>query len=608
MNTPPAQWEPYQNRVDARTAVIVKLTTETGSYYFGTMEIDWGATHVYGILTSMTGIEHSVDIVHREWARNEVNVTLSNAPYRKNDSGEWVRPSDDLGGATGKAATVYLLCGEGATGVGDCLVRFAGTVKEPPEYDADALRIVLVDDAIDLGMTIPTTRVSDYYSTAPDETKSQPIPIVYGKFKHDYYGDEVGLAAGIRVSPIGATTPKYIFSDHVLNAFTEIYYQESKFPDPSIYMNKTLNVNDSGRGTAQMSTSRGIILYVVPVGQNWLRYSFWNQSRPVDESKAWDKKVSTYAVIKDNNSDDGSDVTGEARFSFADDDALTDILTLVIKQMQSGYGFVSATYKIDEASSAVSGALTGYAGLYYNSNGSSDTKQNFGSLVFDGTIRNTTGVQTVAIADDKNQFYKLYVYISGPGLGDSTLNNLALAHLYELRLRIGYDREDPFEIYGALEGREFGAWIDDSSRSNSYNQGDLIEDPAFIVESLLRDELSLDNSDIDVASFDAAANASCQHRMQLTQVARIDHVIRQISEQATFAFCYGVLGKARMLNLKSMPSAVRTIPFSHIVGGSVKVSKWSNVANRFKIQYRYFPQLGEYKSEVTTNNASSFAL
>lgn len=55
---------------------------------------------------------------------------------------------------------------------------------------------------------------------------------------------------------------------------------------------------------------------------------------------------------------------------------------------------------------------------------------------------------------------------------------------------INTDNSPQLEIafaYGA--GRMFGKWIDDNSRDNGYDQGDLIQNPIYIIESILRDEL-----------------------------------------------------------------------------------------------------------------------
>lgn len=53
------------------------------------------------------------------------------------------------------------------------------------------------------------------------------------------------------------------------------------------------------------------------------------------------------------------------------------------------------------------------------------------------------------------------------------------------------DREYIALAYSYLEGRMFDRWVDSisgSARSNGYNASDLIDNPAYIIESLLRDE------------------------------------------------------------------------------------------------------------------------
>ena len=64
-------------------------------------------------------------------------------------------------------------------------------------------------------------------------------------------------------------------------------------------------------------------------------------------------------------------------------------------------------------------------------------------------------------------------------------------------------------VYCAGKGRKYGSWIDDTGdndRNNGYDQNDLIENPIYIIEDILRTELSLTN--IDDSSFDAAGNTT----------------------------------------------------------------------------------------------------
>ena len=57
-------------------------------------------------------------------------------------------------------------------------------------------------------------------------------------------------------------------------------------------------------------------------------------------------------------------------------------------------------------------------------------------------------------------------------------------------------------------GMKFGSWIDEDSRSNGYNIGGVITNPAYIIESILRDILHVPTAKIDYASFDVAGNTS----------------------------------------------------------------------------------------------------
>lgn len=56
--------------------------------------------------------------------------------------------------------------------------------------------------------------------------------------------------------------------------------------------------------------------------------------------------------------------------------------------------------------------------------------------------------------------------------------------------------------FAYVKGREFGDWVDVSPRDNGFDSGDLIECPAYIIESLLRDENFVER-DLTVTSKDA---------------------------------------------------------------------------------------------------------
>ena len=69
-------------------------------------------------------------------------------------------------------------------------------------------------------------------------------------------------------------------------------------------------------------------------------------------------------------------------------------------------------------------------------------------------------------------------------------------------------------LYFSGKGRKYGAWADADSRNNGYNENDLIENPIYMIEDCIRNELkdhagdALTSSHIDYASFDASGNTT----------------------------------------------------------------------------------------------------
>jgi len=72
-----------------------------------------------------------------------------------------------------------------------------------------------------------------------------------------------------------------------------------------------------------------------------------------------------------------------------------------------------------------------------------------------------------------------------------------------------------FTLFAACKGREYGGWIADrdiavggfsEDHADNNNDNQLIENPAGVIESLLRDSLSLGNDNIDRDSFNIASN------------------------------------------------------------------------------------------------------
>lgn len=78
-----------------------------------------------------------------------------------------------------------------------------------------------------------------------------------------------------------------------------------------------------------------------------------------------------------------------------------------------------------------------------------------------------------------------FVDVSGHDAGCEFRIKSVYVHVDEL------DDENVDVLMQTGKGRKFGEWIDSPKHSNSFNEGDLIENPAFVIESVLCDELGL---------------------------------------------------------------------------------------------------------------------
>ena len=128
------------------------------------------------------------------------------------------------------------------------------------------------------------------------------------------------------------------------------------------------------------------------------------------------------------------------------------------------------------------------------------------------------------------------------------------------------------------KGREYGSWIDADSRNNGYNQEDLIENPVYIIEDILRNELGLTSSEIDYASFDVAGNTTngiignvfndsvVDIKFAFSQYRLISAktLIRKVCKLSGLYFFWSA-GKAKVIARKRSYSAVDdTIDFRYI--------------------------------------------
>lgn len=216
--------------------------------------------------------------------------------------------------------------------------------------------------------------------------------------------------------------------------------------------------------------------------------------------------------------------------------------------------------------------------------------------------------------DKESGSFPIVFYIEGqttPGDGDSIANNEDILKIHESRLKVEFHAKEWDSVWAAGTGREYGAWID--SRFSNYADGDLIEDPAGIIESLLRDELSFADADLDLTTFIDAENTSVKARINLhsetLDTAR--KIIMQLVKQSTFTFVYTAEGIARLIPLNDgSPSTDRVLTMDSIAPNGLKISQSDyirpitevTVNSRFLQEYDRYQDIDEATTEKEVFN------
>lgn len=172
-------------------------------------------------------------------------------------------------------------------------------------------------------------------------------------------------------------------------------------------------------------------------------------------------------------------------------------------------------------------------------------------------------------------------------------------------------------LYVNAKGRKFGSYIDENSRNNGYNENDLIENPIYIIEDILRKELSMGDSQIDYTTFDTIGNTTngtlgtafndsvTDVKFAFSQYKFMDAIslIQKISKQVGLYFFFNAEGKATIrqrLRSGSYSSADRTIDFNDCMFKRFLRTNINSVRNDIEINYRY-----DYGTEQTLLSDSS---
>ena len=150
----------------------------------------------------------------------------------------------------------------------------------------------------------------------------------------------------------------------------------------------------------------------------------------------------------------------------------------------------------------------------------------------------------------------------------------------------------------------------------------MIENPVFIIEDIIRDELSLGSSNIDYATFDTAGNTSSGYLGDIYEdaVGDVKFAFAQykfinskdmLERLGRFSFSYVFVGGDGKLKIKTLrrtddySSSDQTIDFHDIDLGKIGKTSLGSVKNSILVNYNHDYGANQNKSEATATDSTS---
>jgi len=171
----------------APSICIIKLTDGTTTWYLGNNDMFITEGQVFNVLTKLPTWSQKINPLESTFTRTPCNITFSNSKqYKVNDSGEWVRLSDELtSGIVGRDVSIYYSNNPAANQLSDMLNVYNGIVEGFNGYDSKELKITLNDKAGILDRKVLTISIHDTPPAyePPEDNKYKLLPVAYGRFQ-----------------------------------------------------------------------------------------------------------------------------------------------------------------------------------------------------------------------------------------------------------------------------------------------------------------------------------------------------------------------------------------------------------------------------------------
>jgi hypothetical protein len=613
------------NSRSTRGIFLIKLFYGDETNFTGVSTVDFtdGSDFYKGVVSSMGDISYDLDFFGFKAKQNGITLKIINAKAFDDNK----RFSDLVGtnAYDNRKCEIYVIPNELSGLITKEIVSY-GKISANWDYDNRFVNIRISDFRTGINVALPQTVIkeddtSNDFHYAPEDNFNKPIPILYGDHSHNTAFDSGVLTEETERWATRSKVPAIVVNEfdtssnkaiakcdtqavHTLNAST-VY----------IYNNGMYSALETASSAVAVDAATAKISYE---GTTAYAMIGLNMDSAVDSSFTRDRFENTSVTKSHSYSGDG-EYKDLITFGVPQMTNLGTIDTIKVYSTATASGSTSLTARwlIDGVAATTGSAIiVGQRGIVNSSDiditadysapqkaawdleseltVESQLASSSGSLVFD-----QAWLQIKYAVNDPTVHKNWYdvVVPSGMFLGGENPEEMEGHEVHPTEL-VFLTPNNVKIVYISGKGRKYGSWVDGSrgSPGNSHNSGDLIEHPVYIIEEILRTELGLGDTNINMISFDTVAAATSTYKAAFSQFNRDKafNIIDDICKQFCFYFFFNGEGKATLVNKKLAsaydPASLSpdySIDFNDCDLGIIKKTDMNKVKTKVRIEYDF---------------------
>ena len=637
---------------------VAKLYYNDESEFIGISDIDrQEGTDVYhGIVMSWGNYSQSLDFFNFTTSTGNMTVRLINTER----SIKGTRFSDLFSTNNFANRKWELFLNTNQAGTLDTSARIIGTgvISGDIKYDLSSMQLTLLDLSAKRHKQIPSSTVdSSTYPNAPEKNIGKPVPMSYGDFDRtssdDHYNQFLtkNKFPAIIINRCNASGQLEALPDTDQGSAVKL----GQLRDTNVYMEKdghflaALNTNVSVTANPS-STSHNILkvsgarfFHKVP-----LLNSFTESENYDGTANIVDNDLTSYQSFDSTLKLDGTGThTYDLTFQVPKIPKLGELYdnddVIVVLKTSSVSALDVVTTSLVSGTN-ISPAIT-TDGIHTANLSSKYSDDQLSSASIDSTTITLRNSVPTANGDNRLQFRLLDMWLKLEFRPSQVFIKAIQEEFEQVVVNYAQDqfpsqdnnvvdtitrtrtviRNTPAQIdylYFSGTGREYGSWVDADSRNNGYNENDLLQNPIYIIEDILRTELGMSSSNIDYALFDTAGNTTNGHitkgfddgvgdvKFAFSQFKFINSrdLINRICKQSFSYFWLSGDGKAKIRSLFRPGDTFttdKTINYDDIQIKSISRSQLNSVRNDITVKYNYDYGQDQNIDSVNTTDSTS---